>query len=466
MEPQAARERLAAADHDDLFAHWDARPAGARRQLEASLRLLDDDAFALIARLQAVTQEGEDAAGTGGSGGTLTAAPVLMPVDAELGRLREQGEEVLRGGVCGCLTVASGQGTRLGIGGPKGVFPVSPVRNASLFQVFAEKLRAAERRYGTTVPWFVMTSPLNHAETEAFFQDNEFFGLREGAVTFFPQGMHPVFDQQGRLMMAADGGLMQAPDGHGGVLRALRIAAADQLASAGVRYLFYGQVDNPLLTFPDPVFVAAHQAAGSQLSTKVVARKSAGEKMGVPCLRDGAPEIVEYSDIDSEVAAARDGEGNLLLAFGSIAAHVMDVPALFDWGSRLPLHVARKEAEVLVPTAAGATVERTTVIKYEHFVFDAIQRARSPLFVACERAEEFAPLKNETGDDSIATCRQGQSDKYRGWCEQAGIPVARVDADGQPVLVEVSPLFADSVAELKTRLQNTVTRIDETSLFA
>ena len=469
MELKSARERLSAAGHDHLFAHWAVRPERARHQLEASLRSLDEDALALVARHQSATKKAPVSTGrsgpNGGAGRGVAPAPVLTPTGAELHTLRGRGEETLRAGVCGCLTVAGGQGTRLGVAIPKGAFPISPVRDASLFQVFAEKLRAAERRYGVRVPWFVMTSPLNHAQTQKFFERNSFFGLPADAVTFFPQGMHPVFDQAGRLTMSVDGALLQSPDGHGGVLRALRIAGADRLVATGVRYLFYGQVDNPLLTFPDPVFVGAHQAAGSDLSTKVVARRSATEKMGVPCLHNGELEIIEYSDIDPKLAAQRDQEGNLSLEFGSIAAHIMDVPALFEWESRLPLHVARKDAEVLVPTAGGAKVERIQVVKYEQFVFDAIPRARSPLFMSCERSEEFAPLKNKTGDDSIETCRMDQSNKYRRWCEHAGIEVANLDASGEPILVEVSPLFADSAAELKTRLQDTVIRIDETRLF-
>ena len=469
VELEVAWQRLSAAGHQHLFDHWEARPADARRKMEDSLRSMADAALELVRLLgvdgspvtEARPRPPEGSRSTG-----VTPAPVWVPAGGERETLRATGEERLRLGACACLTVAGGQGTRLGASGPKGVFPISPLRRASLFQLFAEKLLAAKRRYGAAIPWLVMTSPLNHDETVAFFERNAHFGLPSNDVTFFPQGMNPVFDDVGRLALAVDGGLLLSPDGHGGVLKALRAACAQRLEERAIRHIFYGQVDNPLLTFPDPMFLGAHLESESQLSTKVIARRSADERMGVACLRDGVPHIVEYTDIDSELASARDDSGNLRLAFGSIAAHIMDVPALFDWESDLPLHTARKEADILTVNEQGVQIERSMVIKYERFVFDAIPNARGAIFFGCDRDEEFAPLKNQSGDDSIETCQQGQSNKFRAWCEQIGIAVSTQDARGAPVVLEVSPLFADSAPELKARLHNTVTRIDESRLFA
>jgi UDP-N-acetylglucosamine/UDP-N-acetylgalactosamine diphosphorylase len=336
--------------------------------------------------------------------------------------------------------------------------------------VFAEKLLAAGNRYATAIPWYVMTSPLNHDETVAFFRQYDYFGLSSADVSFFAQGLNPVTDGDSKLLLAPDGAILLSPDGHGGVVKALRLAVrAEGFAARGLRHLFYCQVDNPLLAVPDPVFLGAHLQRQSQVSTKVVARQGPQEKMGVACLRAGVPQIVEYSDIDPEAAAATDANGALVLRYGSIAAHLFEIPDLFASEPHLPIHVAHKQQQVLVPADVGEHVQNQTVTKYEQFVFDAIPTCQHSLFLAVDRAEEFAPLKNSTGADSVATCIQGQSDKFRRWLSQCGIEVLATDSHAAPVLVEVAPLYADSVAELQIQLQNSarrsVTRIDENSLF-
>ena len=63
----------------------------------------------------------------------------------------KHGRELLRAGKVGAFIVAGGQGTRLGYEGPKGEYPVTPIRNKPLFQVFAEQLLAHSRRSGKSV---------------------------------------------------------------------------------------------------------------------------------------------------------------------------------------------------------------------------------------------------------------------------------------------------------------------------
>src|SRR5205823_7872185 len=132
-------------------------------------------------------------------------APVpAARLDAGDTATRGAGEDALRRGEVAILIVAGGQGTRLGFDHPKGMFPIGPVTNKSLFQIHAEKVLALGRRYGKAVPLLVMTSPATDAETRAFFEAQRRFGLPADDVFFFCQGTMPALDRAtGKLLLEA-----------------------------------------------------------------------------------------------------------------------------------------------------------------------------------------------------------------------------------------------------------------------
>src|SRR4051794_796346 len=170
-----------------------------------------------------------------------------------------RGRQLLRDGKAGAFLVAGGQGTRLGYDGPKGEYPVTPVKSKPLFQVFAEQLLAHSRDAGRTIPWYVMTSNVNDAPTRDFFKKNSYFGFNPKDVVFFQQGMMPAFAMDGRLLLAEPDSLALSPDGHGGSLRALKVSGAlDDMRRRGVEHLSYFQVDNPLVNTIDPLFLGLH----------------------------------------------------------------------------------------------------------------------------------------------------------------------------------------------------------------
>ena len=312
-----------------------------------------------------------------------------------------------------------------------------------------------------------MTSPLNHAATVRYFSEQGYFGLPEADVRLFPQGANPVLSPAGDLLLAPDGGLLLSPDGAGGVFAALqRAGLTAEARRRGITQLFYIQVDNPLVTVPDAAFLGAHLEAGSQFSTKVVAKLHAGERVGVAALVDGRPSIVEYSDLDPALAAQRTPQGDLRLRYGSIAAHLIDVEFAAAQAAVLPIHLARKRQPVLLPQAAGGTAtEERGVVKFEQFVFEVIPRAQRAIFYAVDRAEEFAPLKNRAGADSIATCRAGQVARARRWLQHCGVQVAERARDGAPLAVEITPRYASDLPTLQQRLPAAVTRIDDHTLL-
>ncbi len=366
---------------------------------------------------------------------------------ADWAKARAAGEDALRAGRVAAFTVAGGQGTRLGYNGPKGTFPVTPLKQKSLFQVFAEKIRAAGTRYGRPLHWFIMTSHQNHAATEAFFEEHKFFGLDRGRVHFFRQGRMPAVGFDGRILLETPGSLALSPDGHGGSLRALeRSGALDLMQREGVDTLSYFQVDNPLVRCIDPAFIGWHLLRGSEMTSKMVPKAYPEEKLGHFCAQDGKVVVIEYSDLPMEMQRETDASGKLRYIAGSIAIHVLDrefIRRMARAGSDLALPFHRADKKIPTIDASGAAVkpEKPNGVKFEMFVFDALPFAKNPVVIETRRADDFSPVKNAEGVDSPKTSRDDQLRQYVRWLEANG---AMVEHDGTglpPFTIEVSPLF-------------------------
>jgi UDP-N-acetylglucosamine/UDP-N-acetylgalactosamine diphosphorylase len=337
------------------------------------------------------------------------------------------------------------------------MFPVGPVTNASLFQIHAEKVRALSQRYGRPVPLLVMTSPATHAETEAYFHAQGYFGLPRSDVYFFQQGTMPAVDlATGRILLEAPGQLFLSPNGHGGTLTALaETGVLSEIESRGVRQVFYFQVDNPLVKVCDPAFLGNHITIGSEASSKVVYKEQAGEKVGVLAVVDGRKAIIEYSDMPAEMAAEREPDGTLRFRAGNPAIHLFDVAFLrrVTGSGGLAYHLARKKVPHLdTDTGELKTPTVENALKFELFIFDALPLADRWLAMETSRAEEFAPLKNATGADSPASVRRAMSWLHAGWLEAAGVTVPRAP-DGDPAHpVEISPLLALDADECRAKV--------------
>jgi len=442
-----------------LFDHWQDRDPGRKQRLledlaELDLRQLDR----LLRCLQQPPAPPPE----------LSTYPVCTRENQRRHKgLRAVGEEYLQSGRTAYLTAAGGQGSRLGFEGPKGMFPISPVRKASLFQIFAEKIKAARRRYGARPTWYIMTSPLNHSETVRCFQSREYYGLQENEVVFFSQELFPSLSPEGRLIIAEDGRVFKNPNGHGGLLSALyKQGLLEHMQERGIEELFYFQVDNPLVQVPDPFFLGMHLLEVSLFSSKVIPKSCAEERLGTVGQIDGHPGIIEYSDLDAAHMYARDEQGNLLFLFGSIAVHIFNVAFLIANWNELPLHRAGKQVRTFVPRAGGGEIETRDAVKLEMFVFDALMQVENPLFFETSRREEFAPLKNASGSDSIETCVRGLVEKHAAWLEQCGVEVPRNERGESRYKIEISPLYALDYRELKKRLGMTVNKIDEDILLA
>src|SRR5215468_3137656 len=460
QEHAALIRRFEEAGQGQVFRFWPRLSDAERTGLAEEAAEID---LAEIARLDREVVQAPRAAAP--IAADLAPAPwVALPEEGgapeEWAAATRAGEQALRDGRVACFTVAGGQGTRLGYHGPKGLFPVTPVTGKSLFQVLAEKLRAAERVYRRELPWLILTSHVNHGATAAFFEAHGHFGLRREQVHLFRQGRMPAVDFAGRILLEAPGRIALSPDGHGGSLRALaRSGALDRLERAGIDVISYVQVDNPLVACVDPAFVGFHLLRGSEMSSRAVLKTLAGERVGVFCERGGALAVVEYSDLPGELAALADPAGRLVYRLGSIAVHLLSTSFARRMAQgaagALPFHRADKAIASVDDAGATREPDRPNGVKFEMFVFDALPFARNPIVVQARRDETFSPVKNAAGADSPESCRRDQMRLFARWMRAAAIPVA-VDADGVPSLrVEVSPLFAgdaESFAESWRRL--------------
>ncbi|WP_269543176.1 UDPGP type 1 family protein [Cerasicoccus fimbriatus] len=373
---------------------------------------------------------------------------------------RTKGEEALKAGRVAAFTVAGGQGTRLGYDGPKGTFPVSPVRQATLFQIFAEKIVAARTRYGATIPWFLMTSNLNHEATEAFFKENDFFGLGADTVHFFKQGLMPAVDLEGKIILSGKSEIAMSPDGHGGSLRALvRSGSVEKMKAAGIDIISYFQVDNPLVKFLDPALIGFHLDAQSEMSSKMLPKAYPKEKVGHFCTQRGKTVVVEYSDMPDELVEQTTDSGELRYIAGSIAIHVLDRDFVESMGGNnpdaaLPFHRADKKVPALDANGEPFKPEEPNGVKFEMFVFDALPFAKNPVIIATTREEDFAPVKNAEGVDSPQTSKDAQVYEFTQWAKKAGVNI-ETDENGMPHFTfEVTPKFADSEEAFVNRWQS------------
>ncbi|HEY1064787.1 MAG TPA: UDPGP type 1 family protein [Pirellulales bacterium] len=364
---------------------------------------------------------------------------------------RQAGEAALKAGRVAVLLVAGGQATRLGFSSPKGLYPVGPISEASLFQIFCEQILALQRRYGSAIPLYLMTSTATDRETQEFFAKNDNFGLPADQVFFFKQGLLPAIDAKtGKLLLAAPGQLALSPDGHGGILEALQQTGMyDKMVAQGIDYLFYLQVDNPLVKVCDPEFIGYHILTRSQITAKVVAKNAPMEKVGNVVTVDGRMQIIEYSDLSADLAERTAPDGSPIFWAGNIAVHVFDrdfIAAMTAGGRHMPLHVAHKKVAYLGDDDQPVEPTQPNAYKMERFIFDVFPEAERVLVVETSRDDEFAPLKNATGDSSPETVKQQIVSLARKMLTEAGAIVAT------EAPVEISPLFALDVEELRGKL--------------
>lgn len=320
----------------------------------------------------------------------------------------ERGWELLRAGRIGAIVVAGGQGSRLGHDGPKGTLDIGLPSRKSLFQLQAERLLYLSEKAGKAIPWYIMTSPDNHEATEAFFRSAAYFGYSAKDCFFFQQNTMPALDLNGKLLLSAEGMVQLAPSGNGECFAALkRSGAIADMKERGLEWLFYYNVDNALIKVADPAFIGVAALHNNPIATKVIEKTDAEEKIGIFCLKNGRPAVLEYTEIPDDIKAKRTKDGRLFYNLGHISIHLFKLDFIEEHAdAALPYHVATKKMNVWDERGRLIKPAEPNAYKLERFIFDFFPLASQLTVLKARRQEEFAPVKNKTGEDSPQSARK------------------------------------------------------------
>lgn len=447
MQPTPNRQdlaaRLAPLKQAHLLRFWDELDDAGRKNLASQVLAINLEQIAQLFHQGAASQD------WAAMSRRAAPPPAMRLADRQSGMrwssadARKRGAEALAAGEIGVLLVAGGQGSRLGFDHPKGMYSIGPVSGASLLQIHFEKALATARRYGASVPIYMMTSPVTHDEQVKYLDEHDRFGLPTDDVVLFCQGRMPAVDAKtGDLLLAEKGSLFLSPDGHGGTVAALAASGAiEHMRRRGIRHLFYLQVDNPLTPIADPEFIGNHLLANSELTSMTVAKQTPQDRLGVFAMIDGRLQVIEYSDLPDDVAEKRTSDGSLEFWAGSIAVHMFSVAFLeraLALKDALPFHIARKKVPFIGDDGELVEPREPNALKFERFIFDLLPHAKNPFVVEYAESDVFAPLKNAPGAsrDTPEYVHQFMVSQHRKWLTAAGTQIP----DG--TTVEISPLWA------------------------
>ncbi|KAJ8923702.1 hypothetical protein NQ315_010283 [Exocentrus adspersus] len=372
---------------------------------------------------------------------------------------RTVGLEAIASNEVAVLLLAGGQGTRLGVSHPKGMYSVGLPSGKTLFQIQAERIRRvmslAKQKTSRTgkICWYIMTSgPTNHT-TKEFLKKNDYFGLNHEDVKLFQQGLFPCYDFDGKIFLDDKNAVALAPGGNGGIYRALELnGILEDMRKRGIKYVHVHSVDNILTKVADPVFIGYCIKKQADCGAKVVSKAGPTEAVGVVCQVDGKFQVVEYSEITEATANLRDKDGNLVFSAGNICNHFFHTDFLnkvaAEFEHELKLHVAKKKIPHVNEKGEKIKPDVANGIKVEKFVFDVFQFANKFVTWEVPRISEFSAMKNadSVGKDCPSTSRRDLLNLHRSYIEKAG---GKVTCDE----VEISPLLSYAGENLEIRVK-------------
>lgn len=336
------------------------------------------------------------------------AAMELDEINARRDEFERIGLEAIRAGKVGAVLLAGGMGTRLGSDDPKGMYDIGLTKPVYIFERIMRNTLGVVERSGAWIPFFIMTSDKNHQATTKFFKAHNYFGYNPDYVCFFQQEMAPASDYEGRVYMEEKGRISTSPNGNGGWFVSMeRSEAGKKMHAMGVEWLNVFAVDNVLQRIADPCFIGGVIAENRASGSKVVRKAAPDEKVGVMCLEDGRPSIIEYYELTQELMDAKDEKGEPAYNFGAILNYLFRVKDLVEiMNHHLPLHVVEKKIPYLDEQGMFIKPEAPNGYKYEQLVLDMVHELESCLPFEVVREREFAPIKNRTGIDSVDSARE------------------------------------------------------------
>ena len=331
----------------------------------------------------------------------------LSEIEAGKETYTKTGLDAIKAGKVGAVLLAGGMGTRLGSDNPKGMYNVGLTRELYIFECLINNLMDVVRTAGAYIHLFVMTSEKNHEATTSFLKEKNYFGYPEEYIHFFKQEMAPATDYNGKIYLEEKGRMATSPNGNGGwFISLMRAGLLDKAKSFGIEWFNIFAVDNVLQRICDPVFIGATIEKKCVVGAKVVKKSAPDEKVGVMCLEDGRPSIVEYYELTDELMNAKDEKGDPAYNFGVILNYLFDVAELERIvKEELPLHIVKKKIPYIDENGELVKPEEPNGYKFENLVLDMIHQMASCLPFEVVREKEFAPIKNKTGVDSVESAR-------------------------------------------------------------
>lgn len=339
---------------------------------------------------------------------TPLAAMEIAEIEKNRERYEKAGLETLRQGKVGAVLLAGGMGTRLGSDNPKGMYNIGITKEVYIFERLIANLLEVVEQAGVFVPLFIMTSDKNHKATTAFLEEKNYFGYDKNYVYFFQQDMAPASDYEGRVYMEEKWKMSVSPNGNGGWYTSMKNAGLlNVVEKLKIEWLNVFSVDNVLQRIADPCFVGATVLSGCAVSSKVVRKSNPDERVGVMCLEDGRPSIVEYYETTEEMRQAKNEKGEPAYNFGVTLNYLFRKEAVDKVAEeKLPLHIVEKKIPYLNEAGEFVKPEEPNGLKYEQLVLDMVHEMESCLPYEIVREKEFAPIKNKTGADSVDTARE------------------------------------------------------------
>lgn len=392
-------EMLKKHGQEQLLRYYDELSDESKASLLAQIGQIDWSLLSLLDRKEMKVEKGEL---------SPLGALEIDEINARRDEFEKVGIEALKAEKVGAVLLAGGQGTRLGFDGPKGTFPIGVTRELYIFECLINNLMDVVKRVGAWVPLYIMTSEKNNDATVKFFNEHNFFGYDKDHVHFFIQEMAPSVGYDGKILLEGKDRISLSPNGNGGWFKSLVNAGClDHMKEIGVEWLTVFAVDNVCQRINDPAFVGATIASGRDCGAKVIAKANPTEKVGVLCLEDGKPSIVEYYEITDDMKNLRDERGELLYKFGVILNYMFKLSKLEDiLRDTMPVHVVEKKIPYINEQNELVKPTEPNGYKFETLVLDMIHLMDSCLSYEVVREREFAPVKNPTGVDSVESARE------------------------------------------------------------
>jgi len=319
------------------------------------------------------------------------------------------GEDEIKNGNFAIAIMAGGQGSRLGHNGPKGTFKLKlGSKEKSLFEVIADKLKAAREKYKVNLKCYIMTSPENHNETVEFFEKNNYFGYSKEHIKFFNQGELPLLDRQGKLIIGEDGLIKLASDGNGGIFYSMaKNGIIDDMKKNHIEWVFIGSVDNLLVKYVDTLLLGIAIKKNVKIATRTIIKNDPYEKVGVLCKKNGKVNVIEYTEIPEDMRLAVDESGEMVFGESHIMCNLYNIEAIEKASSKeLKYHIAEKRTKYLNEEGKLVIPNEENCYKFEKFIFDSFCLFDEIAILRGKREEDFAPIKNKNGADSPETAKK------------------------------------------------------------